>query len=213
MNGLLFCLACLHLQASTPPTSVVPKSEKDWVYIGKGVRLVSYEVNADATGRNDIFIPLHTSGFILLDEHSFSVSAASVFNTVWMQYENGTLETTEAGSSQKKQKAAMDYQPALLESLDECVDDRIGGVVKDILSKRTDEMPTATEEVDTHQQRRICEFEGSWRALKRATFLWADPKVRGSYVRVVCDFKVLLPASVMKNPRKETSPVLERRIY
>ena len=202
VNGLLLCLACLHLQGSTPPTSVVPKSEKDWVYIGKGVRLVSFEVNADATGQKDIFIPDHTSGFILLDEHSFSVSVASAFNAVWMQYENGTLETTEAGTSKKNKKAAMDYQPALLESLDEGVDQRISGVVKDILSKRTEEVPTATEEVDTHDQRRICEFDGSWRALKRTTFLWADPKVRGSYVRVVCDFKVLLSPSVGKVPNK-----------
>lgn len=202
MNKLILCLVWLHLHPSAPITSAVTKSDKDWVYIGKGVRLVSFEVKADTTGRKDVFIPYHTSGFILLDEHSFSVSVASALSTVWMQYENGTLEETGAGSSQRKQKATMDYQSALLESLDECVDDRISGVVKDILSKRANETPSATEESVTHDQIRVCKFDGSWRALKRATFLWADPQVQGSYDRVVCDFKVLLSPSVVKAPSR-----------
>jgi hypothetical protein len=174
MIGLLVCLAGLHL--SVP--SVTANSETDWVYIGKGPRLVSFESNSDEPRHNDIFIPNHTSGFLLLDQDSFSLSVASGFGTTWIQYQNGDLETTETGFLPKTQRRAMDYQSALFESLDKCVDQRISGVVKEILAKRPNEAPSTKEEIYTATgEKRICEFDGSWRALKRVTFLGGEVKV------------------------------------
>jgi hypothetical protein len=155
-------------------------------------------MDADYLGEKSSWSPGHRSGFILLDEESFTVSSASPFDSQYFRYERGVLTKTVASdlglsdSKAKTREVSMDYRTALFASLDECVSLGLGDVVSWILSERSTKAPPRS--VELTKLRATAEFGGSWRALTRVTWLLPSLNGDGSTTRVVCRFSMLLPA-------------------
>lgn len=191
-------LACLHFLTSLLSAGACSEDVGDWVYIGKPVRIVSFVMDIDYPGQEKAWSPGHRSGFILLDEASFTVSSASPFDSQYFRYERGVLTKTVAsdlglsGSAARTREVPMDYRTALFTSLDECVSPGLGDVVGWILSESSTTAPSRSVEVT--KLRATAEFGGSWRALTRVTWLLPSPNGDGSTTRAVCSFRMLLPA-------------------
>lgn len=168
------------------------------MYIGKPVRVVSFVMETDYPGQKKAWSPGHRSGFILLDDESFTVSSASPFDSQYFRYERGVLTRTVASdlglgdSSAKTREVPMDYRTALFASLDECVSPGLGDVVSWILSEHSSKAPSPS--VELTKLHVTAEFGGSWRALTRVTWLLPSLNGDGSTTRVLCRFSVLLPA-------------------
>lgn len=195
MISAVFCFVLSNICAAALPQQNLPDVKNDWLYIGKGVRVIHFEVNSDVPSNKDIFNLNHKSGYLVLDEERFSVSVASMLGTSLALYKNGALERTEdsvlsnASDAKKKVSVKLDYLTALTTSLNDSVDQRFGELVRDLLSKDS-RQPAPISLVD-HKPfglTRICEFNGSWWALKRVEWFSS-----GTGVRTVCKFKVVLP--------------------
>jgi hypothetical protein len=200
MNMLTVVLACLNLGTSLLSPGMSLGSDDEWVYIGRSVRLISFVMDTDFPGEKKFWSPGHRSGFILLDEQSFTLSSASPFDSYYFRYEKGVLARTKisdlgiSDTETKTSRVKMDYRAALLASLDECVMQGLGSVVKEILTENSDKAPSRS--VEMTRLHATAEFGGSWRALTRVTWLLPSPDGGDSTTRVVCKFSMLLPEQV-----------------
>lgn len=214
MNVLKVVLACLHVFTSLSATGTSFEAEGEWVYIGKSVRLISFVMDTDFPGEKKSWSPGHRSGYILLDEQSFTLSSASPFDSYYFRYEKGVLARTKVSdlgvsdTETKTSKIEMDYRAALLASLDECVIQGLGNVVKEILTKNSDKAPSRL--VEMTRLRATAEFGGSWQALTRVTWLLPSPDGGDSTTRVVCKFSLLIPDHVELQYRGSHSELGER---
>jgi len=195
MISAVLCLVLPHIGSVILPQQGLPDAKKDWLYIGKEVRVIQFEVNSDVPSDKSIFTLNHASGYIVLKEREFWISVASMMGTSLARYENGALERTQdpafegAILPKKKESVKLDYLPALTASLNESVDQGFGELLRDILAKDSRQSaPKSVVEEKPHGVARTCDFIGSWRALKRVT--WYS---RGTLVRTVCEFKLVLP--------------------
>ncbi|MBL1152508.1 MAG: hypothetical protein HND43_07230 [Armatimonadetes bacterium] len=214
MNVLKVVLACLHVFTSLSATGTSFEAEGEWVYIGKSVRLISFVMDTDFPGEKKSWSPGHRSGYILLDEQSFTLSSASPFDSYYFRYEKGVLARTKVSdlgvsdTETKTSKIEMDYRAALLASLDECVIQGLGNVVKEILTKNSDKAPSRL--VEMTRLRATAEFGGSWQALTRVTWLLPSPDGGDSTTRVVCKFSLHIPDHVELQYRGSHSELGER---
>jgi len=197
MKAMQAVLACLPFFWPTVSPRHASAQDEDWVYVGKGVRLVSFQVDTDEPGADDIFNPGQNSGFIVLGEDNFTITSATPFGCKVMEYSRGSLRRLLAGSARPEGEEAMPYRSAMTDSLDQGVCQGLGDVVEGLLAKKgSSAPPTSTlEKRDLGGSVRL-DFGKSWRALKRVTWLSPNLKRKGLSHRTVCVFKVILPGQL-----------------
>lgn len=175
------------------PQPSLRKSD-DWLYLGKGARIIHFEVNTDIPNQENTIVLHHNTGYIVLNQQSFHISAATILGTSLAQYENGELEFTETSvlkgrsDTNKKEKKKLDYLAALKASLDKSIHHGFGELVQELLSKGLHQsVPESLTEQKKYGLTRTCDFGGSWQALERVE--WYS---RGTNKRTICQLRVVL---------------------
>ncbi len=176
------------VEASGGRVVVVP-GEKTNIKLTEPADLILAEAILGARHEVSI-IPYHRSGYIVLNEQSFSVAYASPFDSLVMRYEKGVLERTYIFDGVKTTKTAMDYRAALVTALDEGVFEGFGHFFKETLSRsEVDSTPHSAERGGAGAFI-VGDFGRTTRDLKRVTKLSGGREDRR---RFVCSFKVVLP--------------------